>query len=114
MARPVNSLHHIGGIFYMIDIEQAKKSLSNMIDEHNALLERYKLSGGFGNWYIHVKEAITELERLQEKEEIYNYLFMVSVGYNLALVKNKDITEKQFYEIIKKHYENAITGSDGK
>jgi hypothetical protein len=52
----------------MIDIEQAKKSLSNMIDEYNVLLERYKLSGGFGNWYIHVKKALTELEQLQKKE----------------------------------------------
>lgn len=89
----------------MIDIEKVRGHLGNLWGQTSMSDVGSKCE---------LEKAITELERLQKKEEIYNYLFMVSVGYNLALVKNKDITEKQFYEIIKKHYENAITGSDGK
>ena len=77
----------------MIDIEQAKKSLSNMIDEYNVLLERYKLSGGFGNWYIHVKEALTELERLQKRQKQFKnskYVVIqdsVAKGYEFTDIK---------------------------
>jgi len=52
----------------MIDIEKVNKYLNNMMDEYNELLDKYKLSGGFGNWYGGVKKALTELDRLQKRE----------------------------------------------
>ena len=88
----------------MINIEKVREALDRALAE-----EFYDI----GTEYNMVNEAITELERLQ-KREVDNHLFTIAVGYNLALVNNKDITEKQFYEIINKHYEIAITRSDEK
>ena len=88
-----------------IDIEQARTNAIQMYAHLN--------DGKFADNLSYVMKALTELERLQ-KVEINNHLFTIAVGYNLALVNNKDITEKQFYEIINKHYEIAITRSDEK
>lgn len=44
----------------------AHEALQSMNAEYNELLERFNLTGGFGNWYIIVKNALNELEELKK------------------------------------------------
>jgi len=41
----------------------AQEALKNMNDEYNELLERFNLTGGFGNWYIVVKKALEHAKK---------------------------------------------------
>lgn len=89
----------------MINIEQTNKYLENMIDEHNELLDKYKLTGGFGNWYIGVKTALTELERLQKFKSTFD-AYELSQKQGFIAYENWQECEREL-ELLQKKYKLA-------
>ena len=50
--------------------EEAIQKLDFMNDEYNKLLERFNLSGGFGNWYLGVKRVLKEAEATEIEHKL--------------------------------------------
>ena len=90
------------------------QALNNMIDEHNKLLEKYNLSGGFGNWYLTVKQALTELERLRTFKATFDRYELSKkqdyVAYEIMeeTIKREETMKakvKELIELYEKRYE---------